>query len=92
MKKLTFLQPHLLPILVMMITYLSTNYNYGISMRTRPGMAKCRYSLENVYDTPHAVFPSVEKTVETKRNEAYNITLATVDEVTKPTQARPHQF
>jgi hypothetical protein len=64
--------------------YLSINYNYGIPMR--PGAAKCRYSLENVYDTPHAAFPSVEKTVETKRNEAYNVTLATVDEVTKPTQ------
>ena len=64
---------------------LSTNYNYGIPMR--PGVDKYRYS-ENVYDTPHAALPpsAVEKTVETKRNEAYNITLATVDEVAKPAQ------
>ena len=64
---------------------LSTNYNYGIPMR--PGVDKYRYS-ENVYDTPHAALPpsAVEKTVETKRNEAYNITPATVDEVVKPAQ------
>lgn len=54
----------------------------------RPDVNKCRYSLENVYDTPHAALPpsAVEKTVETKRNKAYNITLATVDEVAKPAQ------
>ena len=53
-----------------------------------PCVDKCRYSLENVYDTPHAALPpsAVEKTVETKRNKAYNITLATVDEVAKPAQ------
>ena len=66
--------------------YLSTNYNYGILMC--PGVDKCRYSLENVYDTLYAALPTsaVEKTVETKRNEAYNITLATVDKVAKPAQ------
>ena len=60
---------------------LSTNYNYGISMHP---VAKCRYS-ENMYDTPNTVFSAVEK-LETKRNAAYNVTLATVDEVTKPVQ------
>ena len=62
---------------------LSTNYNYGVPLR--PSVAKCRYSLENMYDTPNAVFPPSEK-LDTKKNEAYNVTLVTVDEVTKPTQ------
>ena len=53
-----------------------------------PDVDKCRYSLENVYDTPHAALPpsAVEKTVETKRNKAYNVTLAAADEVAKPAQ------
>ena len=63
---------------------LSINYNNGISMHP---VAKCRYSLENMYDSPNTVFPSVEK-LETKRNAAYNVTLATVDEVTKPIQGQ----
>ncbi len=62
---------------------LSTNYNYGISMHPMP--TECGYSMENAYDTPNAVFPGAGKLV-TKRNEAYNVGLNTVDEVTKPTQ------